>query len=999
MRISAISAALVVALAAPAWSQVNNDGTPEANFINQQYNLGLAAGNAADWYINCDGNHENFPSGPFLQLNRYPDNSASSFQTGVRNAPRNLLGNASLGVGGLWSITRYFGMYVSAGNALNTQYRSNQHYFYPAVDDTQNGNARDLTFALYPFVTQSVGKSHSERDEVRKFFLGMAAVRPDVKTILQTEGLLIPTLQMAWRRTRVASDAEYLSGLAHPSAFANVSNELAMVQMVNGITADKIPPLVQMEILDENFFSSDPTKFNDRSTTSTGEFVFTTPLAIGRVWRGPEYTKRMVVSVENSFDVNDHALSFDFVVLRGDPGKVRITPLNPEGTLVEIEMDYFATFTEPHTGELSNMLVIGVFAHNGYYYSSPAFITCSTLWNETRTYRPNHQLSGISYSATEIQSAVSYKRSWSRDVFTQDAYGRVFTYQRVFSASTKTYSEEGYQVVEKDADGRPSKVTPVSYSSDANGVTTVATTYTDPLDWRYQVLCDYASVAIPVDGSHVYTAADENSSFSIVKQPLHGTVTIVRADPGLPDSFTYTPDAGFSGVDRFVISESNATALESKLRKVRVVVGPADTEAPAQVQNAQVIGEEIQVARVTWDHTTENYEVEHYAIYRDGSFLGKAYGLEYLDASVVIGQGYSYTVVAVDDAGNASPLSAPATGGGATLWGQDNFNDNNIAAADATLASCLTWTKLSGAVTSSAGTTTLKLGVNQTVATVVIANQTIQPPFTLDFTNSQQYNTSSNGPVLLYQDDDNYYYYTINRDTCALYRRMDGVDTLLGSSNNLKLQHASSKARYQITVIATGGIVTFRTVRREWTVSPDLVNEEFWYDPSPAAFQRFASGPVGFRQMGLSTNNVPTYDALYLTRADGEGPDLDGDGLIDAWERAYFGDPNAASADPTLDLDGDGISTGAEQLWGTSPTGAGSAVHGATVAEAGGQLTLTWPSIRGRKYTLWYTPDMSGWSEVTGAMDLPATPPENSVMLGLPAGPVGGFRVEVEATP
>lgn len=980
-------------------AQPMKNSAPESDFINAQWSLGLAAGNLDDWYINCDYNHEKFPSGDFAQLNLYPDNTTYGFQQSPRDAPRNLIGNASLGYA-LAGITRYQAMRVSYGDNLYNQYRANQHFFYPAVGDTGIGRqARDLTYGMYPFVTQSIGASHSERDEVRKFFLGLAALRPDVKTILKDEGLLIPTLQMTHRRTRVASDAEYLTGFAHPSAFGNVANDYDMVVMANGITADKIPPLVQMELLEENFLYAHPNQFNDRYFYPTGEYLFTTPVAIGRLWRGPEFTKRMIVSVENSIDVNDHDLTFDFVVLRGDASKVRFTPLNAEGTLMQIEMDYFTTFTDPFTGELSNMLLIGVFANNGYYYSAPAFISCSTLWNESRSYGGDKQLDTITYLDIEVGNYVSWDRTWNKDHFTFDAYGRVHKYYREFSASTDTYSAEGFLVLEEDADGRPTKATRVTYSKNAGDDTTVAASYAET-DWRYEMNYDYISASIPTNGSYAYTSDAANDSLSTVLNPTHGAVAI-QYNNGLPPVYTYTPAPGFTGVDVFVVQENNNTLQDTTvLHKVRVVVGPTDTDAPAPVSNVLVIADSIDRARIIWGLPAENYEVAYFEVYRDGVLLGKAYGLEFEDVDVVPGQEYDYTIVAVDDAGNASVASAASTGGGATIWGQDNFNDNNYTVADGSLANCLTWTLLSGNVQS--GLSAFRPGHNVSVPSSIIANQSITPPFTLDFTNNQKYCVAKNGPILLYQDADNYYHFTLNRDLCELYRRMDGVDTLIGSDSNLAMKtHAGSIARYQITVIAVDGVITFKVIKKEWTTLPDAVLEGFFYDANLEAFSRFTEGPIGFKQETFGTYSAAIYDDLYLSRMDGVGPDYDNDGLVDAWERAFFGQGGVEPGDLSRDHDNDGVSSQDERLWGSNPTSGGS--NGAIVDPVGGpaagQLSLSWPSLEQRLYTVWLSEDLQDWSEYPGLIDIAATPPANTVTIDLPEGAPGFFRISVTEGP
>ena len=58
----------------------------------------------------------------------------------------------------------------------------------------------------------SQGSSGSEIDEVQNFFRVLAAFKPAVKEKLKRMGLLMPVVQMIFRRARAGDDASYLSG-------------------------------------------------------------------------------------------------------------------------------------------------------------------------------------------------------------------------------------------------------------------------------------------------------------------------------------------------------------------------------------------------------------------------------------------------------------------------------------------------------------------------------------------------------------------------------------------------------------------------------------------------------------------------------------------------------------------------------------------------------------------------------------------------------------------
>jgi large repetitive protein len=67
-------------------------------------------------------------------------------------------------------------------------------------------------------------------------------------------------------------------------------------------------------------------------------------------------------------------------------------------------------------------------------------------------------------------------------------------------------------------------------------------------------------------------------------------------------------------------------------------------------------------ARITlnWSGATDNVGVTGYRVFRDGVQLAEVSGTSYVDTTVSPDTSYSYTVVALDAAGNVSPPSAPA---------------------------------------------------------------------------------------------------------------------------------------------------------------------------------------------------------------------------------------------------------------------------------------------------------------------------------------------------
>ncbi len=343
-------------------------------FLREKWDAGEAAGHLRDWYYNCDGFHTRLNQDLFPQLDLM---TTSGCDTEYGTYPdRVIIGNESCALtsGESWSsIPRLLMRWESYAQQVYEQYRNNDHYWYP---EHRDHDEVDYFHGKVPTLSVSQGSSGSEMDEVKRFAYILAAFRPDAKRALVAAGLLMPTVQMIFRRSRAADDAEYLSGTAHPSAYDNASFTMEMIQMANGMAADSLPPMVQLEVVDETYDVVDGKQ----------ERWFTLPVSVCRIFRGPEYTKRITVSAEGSFDLNALPLTYHWTVLRGDPAHVRISPVDAAGAVVEIEIDYHPKAPIGATTRLSNLVEVGVFVHNGVYYSAPAFVTSYTLDNQDRVY-------------------------------------------------------------------------------------------------------------------------------------------------------------------------------------------------------------------------------------------------------------------------------------------------------------------------------------------------------------------------------------------------------------------------------------------------------------------------------------------------------------------------------------------------------------------------------------------------------------------------------------
>jgi len=383
------------------------------------YAAGTAAGNTGDFYDNRDGGHSPLRMQLFPQLDRteYTDEQKKRrLHWGAQLYvlfPHVTMGNSSTaapaakgGCNTRLALTR-----PGAARILYAQYRRNHLYIYPEHRDYDPGhNGRggygDLFPANTPYVITSQGSSGTDRTFMQAVAYTLAAFRPEVKQQLVRTGLLMPTVQMIFRRcnTNVKHKKDYLTGEAHRVVFdgRNV-NDLAMVEMAHDITLKTIPPMIQLAVIEEDL----ATPGLDFFAYSRTETLFDTPAAVARVARSSKRVRRMVVSAETSSDVNGRKLTYHWVVLQGDPKLITVKPLNAQSSRVELLIAHHPRRPIAKDDPMqTNRVDIGAFVSNGTYYSAPGFVSVFFLDNEARTYDAKGRILEIDYAhgSTQIGS-------------------------------------------------------------------------------------------------------------------------------------------------------------------------------------------------------------------------------------------------------------------------------------------------------------------------------------------------------------------------------------------------------------------------------------------------------------------------------------------------------------------------------------------------------------------------------------------------------------------
>ncbi len=128
--------------------------------------------------------------------------------------------------------------------------------------------------------------------------------------------------------------------------------------------------------------------------------------------------------------------------------------------------------------------------------------------------------------------------------------------------------------------------------------------------------------------------------------------------------------------------------------------------------------------------------------------------------------------------------------------------------------------------------------------------------------------------------------------------------------------------------------------------------------------------------------------------------DADGNGLPDLWERRYF--LQRTGTDPDGDPDGDALSNFGEWLAGTDPHDASSRfqISGISLVDTSTgtpnrKVTLSWPSVKGRTYTVMRA-ERLGDPFVVYREHVAASPPENTIDLPADDADSAFYRIAIE---
>jgi len=455
---------------------------PARDLLREHVARGRASGNHGDLYDNRDRGHSSLAAQTFPQLARVaypPEAQASDLDYGLNDRilfAHPTLGNSStaLTAGPTWRSQPRLALTEPDGTGplrLWQNAAANHLYVYPAHKDfTEEGG--DLLPANTPYILVSRGSSFSDQPFLEAVAMIYAAFRPATKARLVETGTLVSTTQMVFRRSlqAVTSSALYHSAAAHPAAHAGFQINLArMVSLAQSIAPEAIPAEARLRVVEE----APATEGIDFFGEGLSEVLFDTPSAIARVWRAGAGRREIILSAEDSRDVNDRALTYQWHLLQGDPDRVTIEPLEG-GARARITLDWHEPFAISEDDPITTRRVdIGLFAHNGAHDSAPAIASWYFPDHETRVYAPGPDGAPrlMVRDGADPARADAYadpmlvaRTPW-RDEYSYDADGALAGWTRHRAEGPPAeYTAQGARILARHPDGSPARAETVRHA-------------------------------------------------------------------------------------------------------------------------------------------------------------------------------------------------------------------------------------------------------------------------------------------------------------------------------------------------------------------------------------------------------------------------------------------------------------------------------------------------------------------------------------------------------
>lgn len=442
---------------------------------------GTASGNAGDLYFNRD--RDPAPNGAphsMLAFSKFPLSvslrmeekaHARGFDRNIPNMmlPGPVFGNASLAMthGPLRrSLPRMVLTNPAEAQRMQSLYLSNQFWVFPAHKDYSSQLGDDRFSSVSPAFLVSEGSSWSDLPFLEAAMAASAAMKPDVKSYILKHRLMGPVMQRLIRRSLVASEDEYLTPAAHPTAFSRSAlNAAKVVDLAHSMTVADVSPVPLFSLMIAK---------NDRSAglkipgadypDILPEYVPAAPLTVsaGIVLRGCDAIRKFDFCAVPSVDFAEK-LEFKWVLVHGRTEAVKIevssngyTALigNEAGGAGRMRNSSLARITIDHRELLSGERVdVACFIRRpGGAWSAPSFISFSSVAQEQRSWRPDGKIAEIDYTNPcnfYSDPLIALPRKWI-DVFDYDSNGNMTGWRRKVNGEVVAeFNEKGERVINR----------------------------------------------------------------------------------------------------------------------------------------------------------------------------------------------------------------------------------------------------------------------------------------------------------------------------------------------------------------------------------------------------------------------------------------------------------------------------------------------------------------------------------------------------------------------
>lgn len=450
--------------------------------LTQWHQEGMAAGNIGDFYDNHDADHS------LMRFRDYPQLTQIEYAQPLKDRRLHyglqnhllfdsvVIGNSSTAQTSSvqWRSQVRHGLTIPGGAMLlAVQYRSNHLYFYPEHRDHDPGHNKsgpggygDVFPANAPYYVISQGSSGSDRDFMNAFAATLAAFQPETKKVLKEEGLLMPTLQMIFRRSNkmLENPEDYFSGIAHPTVFESKDiNTEAMVRLANSLAADDVPPLPVLYVTEE----TEDKPGVDYFDVGPRQRIFDSPQSICRFHRTVQRDYRVLLKADTSDkEISKDDLEYKWVVLRGDSDRIKI--IKPCADSTEVVISWHDRLPiHPGSEMESNRVDIGLFIKRkeSIHWSSPAFFSITHPDNQKRIYDDDGKVLSIEYSAENYTDPrMDTPAQWTDTYKYDDKTGELLGWSRLHKGKEpELFTAEGLLVLEKESDRSPKLTTGVTY--------------------------------------------------------------------------------------------------------------------------------------------------------------------------------------------------------------------------------------------------------------------------------------------------------------------------------------------------------------------------------------------------------------------------------------------------------------------------------------------------------------------------------------------------------